>query len=139
MRWAETPTDLVLTGGGVVSEDEPGSFIPREDFVTNTGPARRDLPYAVVQAGPVRMSGRRQPGMGEVRLRIWVVAGARGITSPPSADNATFDSHGVNQVKGVNRDASQGQGKSTGREVDEVCARLIEALNGGQLIDSTHA
>lgn len=67
------------------------------------------------------------------------MAGGKGITDPsPVASAAGEDTHGLNRVTGALRNETDGQGKSEGRHVDEVVGRLLEALNNGQLLDSTH-
>lgn len=135
--WAESPYNAVLTGGAFVSEDLDGDFIPREAFLQD-GPVVKSLPFArvsVISEEPDQES----PGRSIMTLRAWVVAGGGGITDATTVASQTAqDTHGINQDVGANRAGTSPQGKSTGRHVDEVCNRLVESLNYGQLVDSTH-
>lgn len=133
--WEDAPGLVVLTGGAFASEDLEGDYLP-DPRLTDDGPGVKALPFARVAALPEQPDPDQPRRLGDVVFRVWVTAGAGGIAGAPG----TNDTHGIDQETGANRDPVQGQGKSTGRAVREVIARLIEAgLGGGELVDSTHA
>lgn len=139
--WADAPNALVLTGGCVVSSDGAGNFLAAFlPFLPGGGPAELALPYAkvaVVASSP----DTEQPERLRVDLDAFVVAGSGGITAE-TGDTQT-DDHGTQALTGWARDPVQGQGKSTGRGLDEVVGRLLEVLapsaTNGHLVDSIHA
>lgn len=142
--WADTPSAVVFTGGAVVSEDLEGNFAP--GHITQDGPASLSLPFARVSCPGWEFD---EEGQGRVERALFRVFATAGGWSPVIAGGSTsadgYDTHGVNQVSGKLRDATNGQGKSAGRDVDELLSRFAESLTPpgmttpGQLVESTHA
>jgi hypothetical protein len=135
--WADSPSHVVLVDS-IVSEDEPGNFQPGT-FLPD-GPQPDALPFSVVQRGRAQQDRESSVGrLAVLELLVQVVAGGAGVTGNAGTTTpSTFDSHGRNQVTGALRGVS-GAGDSSGRDVDEVASRLIEAaLGDGQLVDSIH-
>jgi hypothetical protein len=139
--WADTPQGLVYSGGGVVSEDLDGNF--RLGAAQIDGPlplggadnAAGLAPFCRVQCLGTEWDHRsNSPRIERVRLRMWSTAGGGAI--PGSPTQAGFDSHGINQVTGVNRAAVDPLGKSQGRDVDELIGRFSELYS--QFIDTQH-
>lgn len=120
--WGDAPNAVVLTGGVAVSPDGIGPYLPPG------GPNGLGTPFALVSVE--RETAEPEiPGLGEARLQARVVAGSR-----------VNDAHGVQSVVGGTRDPVQGQGKSTGRGLDEITQRLVDgAMAGGKLVESSHA
>jgi hypothetical protein len=135
--WADSPAHVVLVDS-LVSEDEEGNFQPLS-FLPD-GPQPDALPFAVVRGTRSRQDRESVGRVAVLELLVHVVAGGAGVTGNAGTTTAaTYDSHGRNQVTGVLRGVG-GAGDSTGRDVDEVASRLIEAaLGDGQLVDSLHA
>lgn len=118
--WPDAPGDVVLTGGVAVSPDGVGNYLP-------LGPNGSGLPFALVQFLEASADSEAPNLYTDARLLVRVYAGA-----------SANDAHGVASLAGGTRAATQGQGKSTGRGLDEVVEALVTSLGGGHLIDATH-
>lgn len=140
--WSETPQGLVYNGGAFVSEDLEGNF--RMGSVNTDGPAVKtgtsntagDTPFCRVRCLRAEWDRRSNESRIERALfQLWSSAGGGNV--PGTNSQAGFDSHGINQVTGVNRAATDGQGQSQGRDVDELISRFVETY-GGHFVDSQH-
>lgn len=141
--WTDSPAGLVFTGGAFASEDLEANF--------QIGSAQIDGPLAktgVSNAAGVtpfcRVTNLRSEWdrrscssrLDSASFRLWATAGGGAVPGTPSQTG--FDTHGINQVTGVNRDTTNfGLGASQGRDVDELISQMVVA-NGGYFIDSTH-
>jgi hypothetical protein len=131
VTWSDAPNALVLTGGATISSDLEANYLH------DTDEAGR-FPFARVEADGFERDLETPGRIAVARFRVHVVAWAALFTN--DADSLKNpDSHGGETVDGGTRDATQGQGKTTGRGLDEIVGRLVEALNDGVLVDSTHA
>lgn len=130
VAWEDSPGDTVLTGGAFVSADVESNYI-------HDGDNDSRFPFARVECDGFQASPDSPQRMDVARLQVHVVAWS-GIF-PNDADSLrNTDSHGGEVVTGGTRAASQGQGKTQGRGLDEIVDRIVEALNDGQFVDSTH-
>lgn len=139
--WSETPQALVYSGGGFVSEDLEGNF--RMGSLTIDGPTTKtgadnavgDTPFCRVQCLRTEWDKRSNSSrIDRALMRLWSSAGGGAVPGTPSQTG--FDTHGINQVTGLNRATANGQGKSQGRDVDELIGRLVETY--GFFVDSMH-
>lgn len=127
--WADPPTALVLTGGAEISADDEANYTAEGDNATL-------FPFARVECDGFDRDSESPTRIAAARFQVHVVCWA-GVFANDSEAIANRDEHGGEAIRGGTRDTSQGQGKSTGRGVDEVVGRLVEYLNDGVLIDST--
>lgn len=152
-RWSETPQGLVISGGGLVTEEVPGNFRPGDREVD--GPVAIGLmtdggiePFALVSDDLITWDGESLARLDQVVLLARIAAGG-GAGTPTSAvgrdpggkGNTTaagYDTHGLNQVTGALRASPNGQGQSQGRDVDELLARVAELVGETGFVDSVH-
>lgn len=136
--WEDAPTALVLTGGAVVSVDDEANYLDRV-----AGANDSTLPFARVELVDADPDPSAPGRYSRVLLRLHVVCEAN-VVAYPADEVANPTEHGGEAIKGGTRASTQPQGKSTGRGVDEVVGRLLEALGTaasalpGRLVDSTH-
>ena len=147
--WADTPNAAVFPGGTFVSEDHEGNWIPSQHLPD--GPVAIATqsdgglqPWVRVATGQLERS-RETPGrLEQLVLELSAVSGGGfgTIDNEGRPDNTTaggYDTHGVNQVKGVLRAFPNGQGQSQGRDGDELLSALVAYLGSPWLHDDAHA
>jgi hypothetical protein len=134
--WEDAPQNDVLTGGAKVSADGVGNFAP--GTFLGDGPVTLEPPFALVEVLADEHDAEAPARLDRVRVRVTVVAGGGGVAGW-TGTTTTHDSHGIKTTIGGTRDPIQGQGKSTGRGLDEIVGRLREALGDEvRLVDSVH-
>jgi len=139
VTWPEAPSEPVLTGGAVVSEDESGNLLSDPPAgITPDGPPDLPTPFARVSRVRWRRDAEQQGRYEEVVYRVFVTAGSGGITNTAGT---VGDTHGIEREEGLLRNAVQGQGNSDGRTADEVVSQLIASIGGtnGMLVPSLHS
>lgn len=139
VTWPEAPSNPVLTGGAVVSEDESGDLLSDPPAgMTPDGPPDLPTPFARVSRVRWRKDDEQPGRYDEIVYRVFVTAGSGGITNTAGT---VGDTHGIEREEGLLRNPVQGQGKSDGRTADEIVAQLISSIGGtrGTLVPSMHS
>lgn len=121
--WEDSPSNVVLTGSATVSEGADAAMLSETGYLQQAALSTSDSPFAKVFK-LTQSQDDDAPGRSRVaRWRVYVVQLG----------------HGLDGTTAPSRNATQGQGKSEGRTINEVVGRLLEsAFSNGQLIDSTH-
>lgn len=123
--WADSPGNVIFTGGAFVSEDLEGNFLPHS--FRPDGPVTKAIPFCRVTCNGWDFDPENPYRISSARFSLWITAGSGGSaggTVPTTA--AGYDTHGINMETGALRHATSPQGKSDGRSVDELSARFVE-------------